>query len=273
VPLGRLFDCLIISCWIAVGAAAPEFIWRGLAILVAHLTLQEVYSVILIGMLLAFFVEPLMERMRTGRWAPRHHDARELVLTAAIAFGFGVVTVAIHEAMNAYLGGGGGPAHDKQANLFRAMRQVQEWASIPFAVTIAWFAARMGGRAAAVAGIIACVWVVAIGVYYEWEWRDSVRTSIPCFAIIAVGEKLAAGRWDGATFRLLAVRTAAIAASWFVLLWLAQATAALIGPADLRLYTWSEFVEDFLFYLGWSLGLAVAPNPAEVWDRARSDPK
>jgi len=55
--------------------------------------------------------------------------------------------------------------------------------------------------------------------------------------------------------------TASVACCWFVLAWLAPACVRLLGIADLHLYTWTAFFEDFRFFLGWAVGLVVAPNP------------
>jgi hypothetical protein len=52
VPLSRAFNSLIFAFWVSVGAAAPEFIWRGLVALAGHLAWRDVYSAIVIAMLL-----------------------------------------------------------------------------------------------------------------------------------------------------------------------------------------------------------------------------
>jgi hypothetical protein len=261
VPLSRAFNAVVFAFWVSVCAAAPEFIWRGLVALAGHVAWRDVYSAILIAMLLGFFVEPIMERLRTRRWKLEHRNAKTSIYTATVALVFGVAAVCVHEAMNAYLGGAEAADHAKQANLVAAIEQVREWALIPFAVTVAWFGARAGGRVAVLAGILAAVWVVAIGLHYEWAWRDIVTTSIPCFAIIALGTGFVAQRWDDETFLHLALLTAVIAACWFALAWLAQGGAWLSGAPGFHIYSGDRFWEDFRFYLGWSLGLAVAPNP------------
>ncbi len=261
MPLSRAFNCIVFAFWVSVCAAAPEFIWRGLVALAGHLALRDVYSAILIAMLLAFFVEPVMERLRTGSWKLEHRNTRTLIYTTTIALAFGIAAVCVHEAMNAYLGGAHASDQVKQANLVAAMEQVREWALIPFAVTVAWFSAPAGRWIAFLGGILAGVWVVAVGLYYAWTWREIGTTAIPCFAIIALGARFVAGWWDNETFLHLAFLTAVVAAGWFAVAWLAQSGAWLFGEPGFRIYTWGQFWEDFRFYLGWSLGLAVAPNP------------
>src|ERR1700691_719423 len=57
-------SALAAALWIAICGAAPEFIWRGLRIALAHPSWTELFSALLIGLILAFFVAPIMERMR-----------------------------------------------------------------------------------------------------------------------------------------------------------------------------------------------------------------
>src|SRR4051794_16141826 len=57
-------SALSASLWIAICCAAPEFIWQGLQIALAHPSWTELVSALLVGLILAFFVEPIMERVR-----------------------------------------------------------------------------------------------------------------------------------------------------------------------------------------------------------------
>ena len=61
---------------------------------------------LLVGALFAFFVEPLMERLKTRQWRLSHWDERGLLLAALVSLAFGVATVCVHEAMASYFGGG-----------------------------------------------------------------------------------------------------------------------------------------------------------------------
>jgi hypothetical protein len=214
----------------------------------------------LIALLLAFFVEPLTERIKTKSWELKHQSTKTSVYTAITALAFAITAVSVHEAMNAYLGGQQVADHAKQANLPKAMEQIHEWASIPFVVTIMWFAPRTGRRFSLAAGILTCLWVIAIGFYYVWEWRDIIRTAVPSAAISVVGVLSISASWDKQTPAQLASLIALVALCWFVVLGVAQGAAWSFG-ASVRIYTWEEFGEDFRFYLGWALGVAVAPSP------------
>jgi hypothetical protein len=54
---------LIVAFWVAICAAAPEVIWQGLRIAAGHLTRADLLSALLLGLILAFFVEPLLRRI------------------------------------------------------------------------------------------------------------------------------------------------------------------------------------------------------------------
>ena len=55
---------LIAAFWVAICAAAPELIWQGLRIAAGHLTRADLIEALLLGTILAFFVEPLMRHAR-----------------------------------------------------------------------------------------------------------------------------------------------------------------------------------------------------------------
>jgi hypothetical protein len=262
MKLSLALNCILFALWVSVCAAAPEFIWRGFILASAHITLSDVYSALVLAMFLGFFVEPVMERVKLQRWELEHHKTRNgLLYTALISLVFGVVAVCVHEAMNAHLGGESVADHDKEASFLDAIEQIREWGLIPFAVTIAWFGARAGARVAILAGILACAWVVAIDIYYDATWPLIIATSIPCYAIIWLGQWWVVRRGDDKTLVHLAGLTSSAAVGWFAIAWLAEGGAWLLGDPNLRIYGWEEFGEDFRFYAGWSLGLAVAPDP------------
>jgi hypothetical protein len=264
MPLSRAVNCVAFAFWVSICAAAPEIIWRGFVNLASHLTLSEVYSAILIALLLAFFVEPLMERIRTKSWELKHQSVSASIYTAITALLFGITAVSVHEAMNAYLGGGQTTDDVKHANLLRAMDQVSEWALIPFVVTIGWFAARMDRRFLIAVGILTGLWVVAVGFYYEWDWRDIIRTGVPSVAIAMLGARLTAATWDERTSVQLAYLTGLVAVCWIAVVGVFQGAAWSFGASSEQIYMWSEFGEDFRFYLGWALGVAIAPSPVRT---------
>jgi hypothetical protein len=60
----KLFTYLGFATWVSVCAAAPEFIWQGSLVLFGHFSLQTVWSIALIGLILTVFVESILERAR-----------------------------------------------------------------------------------------------------------------------------------------------------------------------------------------------------------------
>ena len=55
---------LAFAVWVSVCAAAPEFIWQGLLALLGHFSRENVYSIVLIGLILTVFVEPILAPRR-----------------------------------------------------------------------------------------------------------------------------------------------------------------------------------------------------------------
>ena len=56
VPATYAISGLAFAIWVAVCAAAPELIWQGLLLITHHFTLLNLYAIVLIGLILAFFV-------------------------------------------------------------------------------------------------------------------------------------------------------------------------------------------------------------------------
>jgi hypothetical protein len=260
VSLDRASAYVVFTLWVSICAFAPEFIWQGFVLLRGHFGPVEASSALFIGALLAFFVEPVIERLKAGRWQLAHEHARGLLLGALVSLAFGVVVVCIHEAMAAYLGGGHAGEEAKRAGLAQAIDQVHEWASIPAAVTAGWFVAGTSRRLALPAVGFACAWIVAVGALYGWGWPVVATTAAPCCLIALLGTRAVLRRWDAGTFPALAKLTACVAGGWMVLAVLIEVGAEHVG-LGYRLYTPDAFYDDLRFYLGWSLGLSVAPNP------------
>ncbi|MGZ7317596.1 hypothetical protein ACXWQ2_09410, partial [Streptococcus pyogenes] len=84
----------------AVCAVAPEFIWQGFLRELHHFDWITVGSALLVGAIVAFFVEPLTERLRAMslRLAHRHKTTTHATLAA---FGFAILAVFAHEAITA----------------------------------------------------------------------------------------------------------------------------------------------------------------------------
>lgn len=253
-----MFAYLTFTLWVAICASAPEIVWRGLQLVAGHFSLENLYGVFLIGLILTVFVEPLLERARDGRWRPEHRNTRSLLLTVPIALIFGIIAVALHECMTAYLAPGHGEA---ASGVERGFKLIVEWASVPLAVTLAWGAAQSSApiRHAAAAG--AAAWVVGVGWVHGWPPRDIVMTSIPGIALIVIGQAYAAQNWRAEVFGYLALGLVGFTAVWLGLALLLQEVLWPQGIAGMMLFGPGDFGEDVRFYLGWAIGLAIAPNP------------
>lgn len=261
MPINRALAYAVYTLWVSVCAFAPELIWQGFVLMRGHFGAAELYSVLFIGTLFAFFVEPLVERLKAGRWRLAHEPSGGLLLRVVVSLAFGVVVVCIHEAMIAYLGDGHAGDETKRESLARAIDSASEWASIPAAVTAAWFVAGTARRLALPAAGLACAWIILIGHLYGWGWPIVVTSAVPGFLIALLGTGIVLRHWDAGTVPALAQLTGWVAGGWLLLAWALQAGSEMIDSPGLQLYTPESFYDDVRFYLGWCLGLLVAPNP------------
>jgi hypothetical protein len=172
-----------------------------------------------------------------------------------------VAAVGLHECMTAYLGPADLAADGQQVGTVKAAGLIMEWACIPLAVTVAWFSARLKGWVPYTAGACAAIWVVGAGWYFDWPLPGIVITSIPCILLIPLGQAYVALNWNEVTFRNLAIGVAGVSAIWLALTLLVEAALPLAGIDDVYLYAPGDLGENFRFYLGWALGLSLAPNP------------
>src|SRR5271167_5028431 len=84
-------SALISALWIVICAAAPEFIWQGLRIGLGHFTRADLLSALFLGLILAFFVDPLMRRIGDLFGYEPHRDApepRNALFTASLSLSF-----------------------------------------------------------------------------------------------------------------------------------------------------------------------------------------
>jgi hypothetical protein len=263
----RLLARLAFAFWVSVCAAAPEFIWQGLLLLGGHLTLFNLYSVILIGLILAFFVEPILQRIRSQRWDVDEHGGRGVLPSVVLALAFGVAAVAVHECMNAYVGGGDHVQSQRRESLGRAVDLILQWALVPLGVTLAWFGARRGRLFGWSAAALAFLWAVAVGWYYAWGGRGTVMSALLCGLITVSGVRRIAHDWSHDTFRKLAFGTGLVVLAFVGAGLLVQACLSLAGVTSWHVYTFGELSEDLRFYVGWVLGLLIAPNPVPELSR------
>lgn len=253
--------CAAFAAWVSVCAFAPEVIWQGFLLLRGHFGAAEALTVLFVGALLAFFVEPLMERLKARRWHLPHPPGDRALLAVPAAFLFGAASVCVHEAMTAFLGGA--HAHDGGTRLVRALEEALQWASVPAAVTATWFVAARAPRLLLPMTALVVAWTLAVGYLFAWRPLVVAATLLPAITIAVAGGRLAARRWDAATLPALAGLTARVAAGWLVLICLARLAAAAVGWPMSEFYGTGQILEDARFYLGWWLGLSLAPNPVE----------
>ncbi|CAH2789705.1 MAG: hypothetical protein CBHOC_2431 [uncultured Caballeronia sp.] len=230
MPLRSASNGFFFSLWVAVCAAASEFLWQGLFLLFGHVSLTDAAAVLFIGAILAFFVEPVLERLRGLGDAPAHAE-KSPAFVACEALSFAVVAVCVHEAITVYVAASH-PNEQAGENLAKAVATALQWAVTPFFITIVWMAARGPSWIAWPMAALSIIATFLVGIVFGWEAHVLVASVIPAIFVLVAGCIVVREQWDASTFRRCARATAVIALAWLVLsgalqlvLWLAHVQA------------------------------------------------
>lgn len=263
-PLTVLGNSLTAALWIAVCATTPEFIWRGARVVAHHFSWGDATAALMIGLILAFCIEPAMERARHAMFGakPGDHRSYSPLFAASAGIAFGIASVCLHDAMTAFLALHASEPALRHAGLVNGLRIALAWAVVPFCTTLAWLAAARG-RLVRPMGLLGLLSPLAAGWVFSWSLADTLTTFIPCTAFLLLGYRaLRRGPPD----RLFARTARGIA--WAEPLWLVAAVAVAVDgifaathATGFRLYTGSELWIDARFYAGWCMGLLLAPFP------------
>jgi hypothetical protein len=256
---------LISSLWIAICAAAPEFLWQGVVIAFRHAEVTDLVAALLVGLILAFFVEPLMERARElllsgGRRSVRRARRRNVFFTASLSLVFALTAVCVHEAMTAFVSSRYGAKGGTYSGVAAGISLTEAWAIVPFAITLAWLALRTPWLARTLAPVAVASPFFA-GWLFSWSTQSLVATVIPCLIILGLGYRRLLRTPRSADLAACARTVALVGSAWLLCAALFDASLPLFGAERLRLYGASGFWVDARFYLGWSLGLLIAPSP------------
>jgi hypothetical protein len=258
-------SALAAALWIAISCAAPEFIWQGLRIALAHPSWTELLSALLIGLILAFFVEPIMERIRDlvrpSKHEPGDDEApRHALFTTVLSLAFALASVCLHDAITAFVSGRADGHSGADAALAAGISLATEWAFVPFAVTLAWLSVwhrwlRVPMGIFGATSSLLALWL------FGWQLQSVVTTSIPCLTILGLGYRRTLQEPGEHGFTRYAGLVALVATVWFVAALLFDAALTFYGADHLTLYDATDFWTDVRFYIGWVLGLVLAPWP------------
>jgi hypothetical protein len=261
--LSACATALISAMGIATCAAAPEFIWQGLTLFLGHLTWLNLISALLIALVFVSFVEPILKRIREILRASNSREPdpgeRSHLFSASLGITFGLVSVCLHEAVSAFVSG---PGAADRSGLRGAIELATGWAMVPLFIAIAWQAAHSRWLAVPT-GIVAVVSSGLAGWIFGWTVPAVVTTAVPSLTIQFWGYQLIGPSSRDAGFARHAGRVAVVAVLWLALASLARVLLAALHVGNLSPYTYSGLLVDFRFYLGWVLGLLLAPSSNE----------
>jgi hypothetical protein len=256
---------VISAFWVAICAAAPEFIWQGLSLALGHLSRTEVLGALLVGLVLAFFVEPVMERVRHLLSRPPHGQHTEFrmhgaLFTAGLSLAFALTSICLHEAMNAFVSDRGGVSSGPDAGLAAGIGLTTEWAIVPFAITIAWLTIRPRWLAVPT-GAVAVVAAYLTGWLFDWPMQSVITTMIPSLVILGLGYRHMLRTPSHRALDRAAKSVALVGTIWLVAAAAFDVAMRLFHMAQFSLYDAPSFWMDVRFYVGWAVGLALAPSP------------
>ncbi|HTH99507.1 MAG TPA: hypothetical protein VL752_01065 [Acidisoma sp.] len=261
-PAAVLGNSLTAALWIAVCAATPEFIWRGARVVSHHFSWADAAAALMIGLILAFCIEPAMERARNLLFGGKQEGHRQYspLFAAAAGIAFGLASVCLHDAITSFLALHAEEHAVRHAGLVNGLRIALSWAVVPFFTTLAWLAAARR-RLVWPMGLLGVLSPVGAAWVFSWSASDTLTTFIPCTAFLALGYRALR---RGPTERLFPQAARSIA--WAGPLWLAAAVVVdgvLVAShvTGLRLYNGPELWVDARFYAGWCMGLLLAPFP------------
>jgi hypothetical protein len=222
----------------------------------------DLASAVLIGLNLAFFIEPAMERLRglTYRRETREpvttHPAG-VFFTASLSLAFALASICLHDAMTSFVSGHG---TTENSPVTAAILLIAAWAVVPFTVTLAWQCA--GYRLLAIlTGIIAGASPFLAGWLFSWSTQDVITTAVPCLLILALGYRRAYRSPEPGFLASRARIVALVATGWLLLALLAETGLLLFHLEQSRIYDASRTFIDARFYFGWAVGLVFAHFP------------
>jgi hypothetical protein len=261
-------SALTTSVWVAICAVAPELIWRGFVVSVHRVTFAELFSALLMGLILAFFVEPIMERLRTlGRRDPHEGSASRMhgntMYHAILGIAFALAAVCLHDAIAAYLAEPHIEHAEQVSGLVAGVRLTLSWSFVPFAVTLAWMSLRVRWLAL-ITAIVAVASPILAGLLFYWSQQEIITTFIPCALIYGLGHFQMSKEPRRHALARCAWGVALLATGWIALTLAIRAMFALFHIEHLALYDPTPFWPDVRFYFGWSLGLLLVPAPFSI---------
>jgi hypothetical protein len=254
---------------ISICAAALELLWQGMLIASRHISRFDLLSALLIGLVLAFLVDPLMERIRSVLSRDRPPETasvandRNPLFSTCIGIVFAFVSVCLHSALASFVSGPEGHAGADLAVLEAAVRLTAEWALVPFFITLAWICA-CRWWAKVPFGIVAATSPLFAGWLFSWAWQSVVITAVPCVAILLLGYRQAFNEPRQSGFAPYARTVAFVAAIWLAATALVEVVLYSLSIDRPQFCDFLEFWIDARFYLGWALGLLITPFPFHI---------
>jgi hypothetical protein len=244
--LHAVSSVLSASLWIAICAASPEIIWQGFWASIHHFSRADLLSALLIGLVLAFFIEPVLEAIRRliGRGPTEDRETHSPIFMVCLSMAFALMSVYLHDALATFVAG-----HEPDTGIEVAVTLTIGWAVVPLLVTASWMSRGQPFLAISI-GALAILSPFLFSWLFSWSLASAIYTAIPALFIVLFGYSSRPGH--------LAFTSSAFKLSVIAAIWLALAAAT---DKVTHLYTVEELWVDLRFYAGWVVGLLLAPYP------------
>jgi hypothetical protein len=227
---------------------------------------------LLIGGIVAFFVEPILERVRNIlEWSKgdRSVDRRQrALLKALVSVVFALTSVSIHDSMIEFVSHNDLDSAADGSALNAAVALVVEWAIVPFAIALAWQSVESRWLAMPI-GVVAAFSSALSGWLFAWSMRTVIATAIPCLIIQYFGYRQIKSRPEQQVFVPHAAVVAGSAVAWLVAAALLDASFSVFDLHSMRLYNASRLSIDLRFYFGWTVGVLLASSARIERDETR----
>jgi len=121
-------------------------------------------------------------------------------------------------------------------------------------------------------GVIAAASPGLAGWLFSWPLHEVMTTAVPCWLILGFGYRQLAKAADQHGFARIWRIVALVGALWLAGTMLIDAALGLFQAAPWKLYETRLLFIDLRFYLGWTIGLALAPLAGRRATKAAAHP-
>ena len=112
--------------------------------------------------------------------------------------------------------------------------------------------------------------ILLTGWLFDWPMESVIATTIPCLIILALGYRRGLRAPSHRVLARCARSVALVGTIWLLVAAVFDVVTPLLHLGHVELYDAPSFWMDLRFYIGWTVGLALAPSPIASRDLPHS---